>query len=256
MTPKFEGQILGYAIDPSGTEGILREFVDQGNGNVLAAIEVFGQSTGKTLGVVAKTDTTDDFATEGVFGSPALILHQHDGHNGYGVMNPLEQNKFTGIWKTPIRPNYDFWTLAGDGTSPNVAAYPDIVRTADTLVFGSNIAKHTFGPQMSLAPIQNGTEFFQPLIALDSATNQAILADSLGCLEPVCVMSIALVNLPTGEITQVQQRPGSRLRQRPRGRSQTGIACTTTLIDQGVEFYNLADQTGFESDHSQCRQRC
>lgn len=38
-------------------------------------------------------------------------------------MNPLEQNKFTGIWKPPIRPNYDFWTLAGDGTSPNVAAY-------------------------------------------------------------------------------------------------------------------------------------
>lgn len=81
VTPKFGGQILGYAIDPSGTEGILREFVDQGNGNVLAVTEVFSQSTGKILGVVAKTDTTDDFATEGVFGSAALILHLHDGHN-------------------------------------------------------------------------------------------------------------------------------------------------------------------------------
>lgn len=54
VTPKFGGQILGYAIDPSGTEGILREFVDQGNGNVLAVTEVFSQSTGKILGVVAE----------------------------------------------------------------------------------------------------------------------------------------------------------------------------------------------------------
>lgn len=59
-------------------------------------------------------------------------------------------------------------------------------------------------------------------------------------------MSIALVNLSTGEITKFSNglRVGSvnGLAVDP----QTGIACTTTLIDQGVEFYNLADQTGFE----------
>ncbi|MGB7130292.1 MAG: hypothetical protein WBD59_05770, partial [Candidatus Sulfotelmatobacter sp.] len=29
VTPKFGGQILGYAIDPSGTEGVLSESVAQ-----------------------------------------------------------------------------------------------------------------------------------------------------------------------------------------------------------------------------------
>jgi len=246
VAPKFGGEILGYAIDPSGTEGILSESVDQGNGDVLAATEVFSQSTGKILGVVAKTDTTDDFVTEGVFGSAALVLHQHAGHNSYGVMNPLEQNKFTGLWKPPIRPNYDFWTLAGDSTSPSVAAYQISFETADTLVFGSNVAKNTFGPQISLAPIQNGTEFFQPQIAFDSATNQAVLADSLGCPEPVCVMSIATANLSSGAITKFSNGLGVGTVNGLAVDPKTGIACTTTLIDQGVEFYNLAEQTGFE----------
>jgi hypothetical protein len=246
VTPKFGGQILGYAIDPSGAEGVLSEYLDQSNGNVLAATETFSQSTGKILNVVAKTDTQDDFATEGVFGSTALILHQHSGQNFYEIMNPLEQNKFNGTWKPPIKRNFDFWTLAGTGASPNVAAYQISFNTGETFVFSSNIANNTFGPQISLAPIQNGDEFFQPQIALDSATNQAILADSPGCPEPGCFMSVGLVNLSTGEVSQFTDNLGLGTVNGLAVDPTTGTACTTTLSDEGVEFYNLATQSGFE----------
>ena len=246
VTPKFGGQILGYAIDPSGTEGVLSESVTQTNGNNLAATETFSQSTGKILNVVAKTDSQDDFVTEGVFGSTALILHQHSGKNFYEIMNPLEQNKFNGTWKPPIKPNFDFWTLAGTGSSPNVAAYQLSFETGQTFVFGSNVANNTFGPQISLAPIQNVDEFFQPSIAFDPTTNQAVLADSQGCPEPGCFMSIGLVNFSTGEVSQFSDDLGLGIVNGLALDPVNGIACTTTGSDEGVEFYNLAEQSGFE----------
>jgi hypothetical protein len=161
-------------------------------------------------------------------------------------MNPLAQHKFTGLWKPPIRANYDFWALAGSGASPNVAAYEVSFETGDTLVFKSNIVDNTSGPLISIATIQDGKEFFQPLIALDAATNQAVLADSPGCPEPGCSMAIAQVNLSRGDLSVLSiglgVGPVNGLAVDPR----TGIACTTTSIDQGVEFYNLADERGFE----------
>lgn len=246
VLPKFGGQILGYAVDPTGTEGLLSEFVDLANGNVLAATETFDQSTGQILNVVAKTQTQDDFVTQGVFGQIGLVLYQHDGRNFFLKMNPLDLHKFNGVWNPPIMPQYQLWTMSADQGTPNVAAYQSSFETGLTYVFSSNIATNTFGPQISLQSIIDGSEFFHPAIALDSRTNQAVLADSLGCPEQVCVMSIALVNLTTGDISEFTNNLGIGDVDGLAVDSVTGIACTTTLIDQGVEFYDLAKQTGFE----------
>jgi hypothetical protein len=246
VTPKFGGQILGYAIDPSGTEGVLSEFVNQPNGSVLAATETFSQSTGKILNVVAKTDTQDDFDTEGVFGRTGLILHQHAGKNLFEIMNPLEQNKFNGTWKPPIMPNFELGAIAGTGANSDVVAYQLSFVTGNTFVFSSNLINNTFGPQISLAPIQDVDEFFAPAIALDPATNQAVLADSPGCPETGCVMSIGLVNLSTHEVSKFTANLGLGVVDGLAVDPTTGIACTTTLTDGGVEFYDLATQTGFE----------
>src|SRR5271154_3333405 len=54
---KFGGQIYGFDIDQNGTEGVLSEGLFQSNGNVLAAVETFSQSTGKILKVVSETQT-------------------------------------------------------------------------------------------------------------------------------------------------------------------------------------------------------
>lgn len=65
VTPIFGGQIRGYDVDPTVSEGMLSELVNLSNGNVLAATETFSQSTGQIVSVVAKTETQDDFVTEG-----------------------------------------------------------------------------------------------------------------------------------------------------------------------------------------------
>lgn len=246
VTPKFGGQILGYAVDPGGTQGVLSEFAGLPNGSVLAATEIFDQSTGKILNVVAKTETQDDFATQGIWGNVGMVLYQHKGVNYFLTMNPFTGNKVNGVWKPPIKPQYQLWSTSANQGNSEVAAYQLSFDTGLTYVFASNIANNTFGPQISLQSIMGSGEFFQPLIALDRKTNEAVLADSLGCPEQGCVTSIALVNLSSGNITEFTDNLGlgdvNGLAIDP----ETGIACTTTLVDQGVEFYNLAAQTGFE----------
>ena len=71
---KFGGQIFGFDIDQSGTEGVLSEARTLSNGNVLAAVETFDQTTGKILTVVTKTQTQDDFITLGVVGKSVGLV--------------------------------------------------------------------------------------------------------------------------------------------------------------------------------------
>ncbi len=75
---KFGGQIFGFDIDQNGTEGVLSESKPLSNGNFLASVETFDQTSGKILTVVTKTQTQDDFITLGVVGSSVgLVEHEH-----------------------------------------------------------------------------------------------------------------------------------------------------------------------------------
>jgi len=245
--PQFGGQILGYDIDPGGTEGLLSEYVDLPNGTVLAATETFDQSTGKIIKVVAQTQTQDDFVTLGVFGKLGLVLHQHAGQNRFPVLKPLDSNRFNARWTPPIMPGYRLWSISAGQGGANVAAIQSSDPNSEiSSVFRSNLAQNSFGPQISLAPINSHGLFYQPLIALDTNTREAVLADSLGCPEPVCVTTIALVNLGTGNIRTFSAGLGIGGVDGLAVDPSTGIAVTTTLIDQGVEFYDLDNETGFE----------
>jgi hypothetical protein len=246
VQPKFGGQILGYDIDPNGTLGMLSEFVTLGGGNVLAATELFDQNTGRIVKVVAQTQTQDDFATQGIYGKLGLALYQHAGKNFFPLVKPLTSGKFNAQWTPAVKPGYLLWSISASNGTPNVAAYQYSGTDFLTYVFGSNISNNTFGPQISLAPIIDVDEFLQPQIALDSKTNQAVLADSLGCPEPICVTDIALVDLSSGAIDKFTDQLGIGTVDGLAVDSVNGIACTTSLIDQGVEFYNLASKTGFE----------
>jgi hypothetical protein len=65
--PRLGGEIIGYDIDRTGTEGLLAEDVALGDGNADVATEIFDQKTGKILKVVAmKTDTPNDYVTQGI----------------------------------------------------------------------------------------------------------------------------------------------------------------------------------------------
>ena len=253
VRPKFGGQILGYDADRNGTQGLVSEFVSLSGGKSLVATETFDQQTGKILKVVAKkNETMDDYVTLGIFGGIGLDLYQHETSpfhfvNHFLKIDPLNGGKFTGRWTPPIKKNYQLWSISASQGTPNVAAYQSFnnVGIPRTYVFGSNVADNTFGRLISLKPII-GEEFFHPLIALDSKTNEAILADSLGCPYQVCVTTVAMVNLTTGRIRKFTANLGIGTVDGLAVDPVTGVACTTTLIDQGVEFYDLAKKTGFE----------
>src|SRR5208283_798973 len=108
---QFGGQIFGFDIDQNGTEGLLSEAKTFSNGNVLAAVETFDQTTGKILKVVALTPPIypdDDFITLGVVvNSVGLVEHEHVQRGfvvqrTFNILNPLDSNSFTGSWTPPI----------------------------------------------------------------------------------------------------------------------------------------------------------
>src|SRR6266699_2652013 len=71
---KFGGQILGFDIDQAGDEGVLSEYRDLDNGNVLAAVETFSQTSGRIIKVSARTQKKDEFITLGVVGYSAHLV--------------------------------------------------------------------------------------------------------------------------------------------------------------------------------------
>jgi hypothetical protein len=244
--PKLGGQILGYDVDRNGTEGLLSEFVSLNNGNSNVATETFDQTTGKILKVVAKkTNTLDDYVTQGIFASLGLVLYQHgvQNHfqNNFLTINPLDSGKFSGKWTPPIKKNYQLWTtsVSPEGTA-NVAAYQvtfDGSFKGD--VFSTNIATNTFGLQI---PLILGD---LPLLAYDSKTNQAVLAHSA---TPTSHPVLQTVDLAKGKVRQFSALGVDTVNGMAVD-SSTGTACITTeggpFTPPMVEFYNLAKQTGF-----------
>jgi hypothetical protein len=245
--PKLGGQILGYDIDRNGTEGLLSEYVSLGNGNNNVATETFDQKTGKILKVVVKkTNTQDDYVTQGIWGSIGLVMFEHELSflhikRTFHTIDPLDGNKFTGKWTPPIKKNYQLWTtsVSPEGTA-DVAAYQvtfDGSFKGD--VFSTNIATNTFGPQI---PLILGD---LPLLGYDSKTNQAVLAHSG---TPTEHASVQTVDLTTGKVRTFTAL-GVDIVNGLAVDSATGTACITTeggpFTPPMVEFYNLAKQTGF-----------
>ena len=246
--PKFGGQILGYDVDQNGTEGVLSEFVVQPGGSVIAATETFDQKTGKIVKVLKKTVGQDDFATQGIFGSSVgLVLFQHDGKNSFVTADPLDANAFNGVWTPPLQPGYQLDELSSSQGTRLAAGFESSLDADNSFVFATNVSRNTSGPLVSLAPIINVDEFLiAPAIAFDSRTGRVILADSQGCPEPICVTDVAIVDLKTGRIVKFTDHLGVGTVNGLAVDPATGIAVTTTLVDDGVEFYDLAHRSGFE----------
>jgi len=107
-------------------------------------------------------------------------------------------------------------------------------------VFGSDAAANTFGKKITLKD-SIFTGGVPPLLAFDSKTNQAVLAQAQGA--PFSVPEILLVDLAKGKITKFTGL-GFGYVNGLAVDSATGIACTATETDNSAEFYNLAKKTG------------
>ena len=250
---KFGGQIFGFDIDQNGTEGLLAEARTLSNGNVLAAVETFDQTTGNILNVVQLTQPShaqDDFLTLGVVGNGVgLFEHEHVSRfsvstRTFSTLNPLATNRVNGTWTPPIGSQHIIMA-AGISRSqgvPNVAVFAyDNSGQFIPWVFSSNVANNTFGP---IVHITDSTNFgsVPPPIAYNSANNTALLGGGRGCFG--CRPIFAVVDLTQGTFTEFTGT-GFGFVNGLAIDAADGIACSTTEDDAAVEFYNLSTQTGF-----------
>jgi hypothetical protein len=247
---KFGGQIFGFDIDQNGTEGVLSEALTLANGNILAAVETFDQSTGAILDVLAETQTQDDFITLGVVGqSVGLIDHEHEIsflhlQRTFHSINPLDGNKFTGNWTPPIGTQHliEPTSVSRNQGKTNVAVFAyDNSGNFVPWVFESNVATNQFSPIVKITDSLNFGSVVPPM-AFDSTTNQAILGGGDGCFG--CFPVIGIVNfakLSFSEFTGI----GFGFVNGMAVDSADGVFCTTTEDDANIEFYDLATEKGF-----------
>ena len=248
---KFGGQIFGFDIDQTGTEGLLSESQNVGGNFYHVAVETFDQKTGNIVKVLKNlTATLDDFVTLGVVGDNlGLVEREHVKtmfvvKRTYKVINPLSGNVFTGLWTPPIDSKHIIEPTGVSRTQgvPNVSVFvTDNSGGFTPLVFSSNVAANSFGP---ITKITDGTNFgsVTPPMAYDTKTNQAILGGGTGCFG--CRPTIGVVDLTNATFTEFTGI-GFGFVNGIAVDSQDGIFCTTTEDDAAVEFYNLAKKTGF-----------
>jgi hypothetical protein len=239
---KFGGQIFGFDIDQNGTEGVLSEAQTLPNGNVLAAVETFDQTTGKILAVLTSTQTQDDFITLGVTGNSAgLIEHEHvvslfNVRRTFGTINPLSGNKFTAQWTPPIGAKHLINQVSRTQGSPNAAVYAqDNSGNFIPYVFSSNVAANTFGPVVKVTDSFNFGSVPPPM-AYNFVTSLAILGGGNGCFR--CVPEIGVADLINGTFSEFAGQ-GLGFVNGIAVDSTKNIACTTTEDDASVEFYDL-----------------
>jgi hypothetical protein len=246
---KFGGEIYGFDIDQNGTEGLLAENKLLANGNVLAAVETFDQTTGDILSVVSETHNQDNFITLGVVGMSVGLAEQEQVQGGFvdkrifKTLNPLDTNKLNGTWTPPIGTEH---LIMPAGVSRNQGVTGNAVFAYDNsgnfipYVFESNVAANTFGPVVQITDSLNFGSV-PPPIGYDSVTNEAILGGGDGCFD--CRPVIGLVNLTTSAFSEFTG-VGFGFINGLAVDSADGIFCTATEDDATIEFYKLSTQNG------------
>ncbi|MGA8489406.1 MAG: hypothetical protein WB711_03225 [Terriglobales bacterium] len=241
--PKLGGVILGFDIDQNGSEGLLSEVV---LGNTCTwATETFDQKTGKIVQVVRKGKSVgcgDGDDTRGIVGtSVGLVEHSHevtfdDPHYTFDELDPLSGNQFTGKWPAPGKTRFEIYGVSRNQGSPINAFQMLDLNNFMLYVFGSDVAKNTFGPVVQIGS-------YPGIIGLNTKTNTAVVLASDG--NPFGPSYVNQVDLATGKIKSFLGI-GSGQVMGIAVDSADDMAVTTTFGDAGVEFYDLKDQTGFE----------
>jgi len=256
LTASDGGQIFGFDIDSNGNDGVLAAAGSQ------ISVQTFDETTGKitkTLGAITgkKVGKGDDYVADGIFaGDVGLVDFQKAGIPGqtptkdmYHLSNPVTKNHLNGRWAPPLK-LFNVLEWAPNQSTDTSVVFGYQREGSDPLdLIVSDVGKNTFGKVIGL----NETDFAlgtQPQLAEDTVNNLAVMATSpsfgaAGGPPPV----IWTVSLKSGKMTHFSgvNCPGSVGCGYANGigyDSSTGIACTTTELDAGVEFYNVAKETG------------
>jgi hypothetical protein len=256
LTTSDGGQIFGFDIDQNGNDGVLAsasgtdisvQTFDETTGKIT---KTFGKKTGKPV------QQGDDYVADGILnGDVALIDFQraspigHPAKDMYQVMNPVTAGKFTGKWNPSIKLfNVLQWAVNQSTPTSVFYGYERIGSDTPKLVVsdvGKNQVSNVIALDSNKYSLADG-----PQLAEDTVNDLAVMATSpsagaAGGPPPI----VATVNLKTKKVIEFGgvNCPGSVGCGFANGiayDSATGIACTTTELDGGVEFYNVAKQTG------------
>jgi hypothetical protein len=256
LTTSDGGQIFGFDIDSNGNDGVLASAGGQ------ISVQTFNETTGKitrTLGAITgkKVAKGDDYVADGIFaGDIGLVDFQKAGIPGqtptkdmYHLLNPVTRNRLNGKWTPPLK-LFNVLEWAPNQSTDTSVVFGYQREGSDPLdLIVSDVGKNTFGKVIGLGE----TDFAlgtQPQLAEDTVNNLAVMATSpsfgaAGGPPPV----IFSIDLKSGKISHFSgvNCPGSVGCGYANGigyDSSTGVACTTTELDGGVEFYNVAKQTG------------
>ncbi len=239
---KFAGQIFGFDIDQNGTEGLLSESKGLPNGNFLAAVETFDQTTGKIVKVVTQTQSQDDFITLGIVGtSVGLIEHEHEIsflniQRIFNVMNPLSGNAITGKWTPPIGKTHLLSEVSRTQGGTNTAFFAqDNSGNFIPWVFSSNVAANTFGPVVHITDSANFGSIIPPM-AYNAQTNQAVLGGGNGCFG--CFPIFGVADLKKGTFTEFNGA-GFGFVDGIAIDTADNLIMTTTEDDASIEIYDL-----------------
>ncbi|HEY1678861.1 MAG TPA: hypothetical protein VGG04_14190 [Candidatus Sulfotelmatobacter sp.] len=240
---KFGGQIFGHDIDQNGTEGVLSESKSLSNGNFLASVETFDQTTGKILKVVTQTQSQDDFITIGVVGtSTGLIEHEHEVsflnlQRVFNVINPLSGNAITGKWTPPLGKSHLLSEASRNQGGTSTAFFAqDNSGSFIPWVFSSNVAANTFGSIIKI-PDSNNFGSVVPPMAYNPQTSQAVLGGGNGCFG--CFPILGVANLKTGAFTEFNGA-GFGFVNGIAMDAADNLIMTTTEDDASIEIYELS----------------
>ena len=247
LSTKDGGQVFGFDVDRSGTDGVLATAND---------VEVFDQNAGVVLKTYPKKlPRGTSFGMDGIFAGDVALITRYVQPKGkifakrfYDVMNPVTAGTFTGAWKSPIA-DIDVLQAGVNQTTNTSALFAIELKNQDRPdVVVTNVAANSIGKVIHLDPGLfgggNGPQFDQ-----DTSADKAVVALSpdggrVGGAAPLNV----LIDLKSGKQTQfdgLNNGPfGSGYVNGLAVDSATGIAATTTELNAQVEFYDLAKQTG------------
>jgi hypothetical protein len=247
LSSAYGGQIFGFDIDQRGTDGLLSESLAQGS-VVKSAIETFDLKSGKITKVVKTliSSPNDDFETFGIVGDDVGFVDEQRSRNAtsrndrFFLLNPVKGEKITGVWKPPhVADSVLYQQAANQQTNTQVSVVFRHAFSSDVpwlYVWDSSTNKFLRFIKMAYTGEAMGE---------DTSSNEAVLAGQSGSGAPINT----LVNLATKKITVFQGvNEGSFGAGAVNGLavdSGTGIACTTTELNAQVEFYDLAEETGF-----------